>query len=157
MVELGEAIVTNQLLQCAPNLLLPRETSSESILTGFARRQLAQLSPVRSVHGCGTGPSSTAAGMQIGAHTLDSSDTVTAPRDLAHSEIAECRSRLEATLIPEIWAFAYPFGDPQSVTPEVLPFRSSAGFAAAFMNFGGGLRRSAASVCNFLVSMSPRQ
>jgi hypothetical protein len=36
-------------------------------------------------------------------------------------------------------AFAYPFGDSQSVTPEVLAMPRAAGFAAAFMNCGGGL------------------
>jgi hypothetical protein len=34
---------------------------------------------------------------------------------------------------------AYPFGDRESVTPEVVEMAKDAGYKAAFMNFGGGL------------------
>ncbi len=33
----------------------------------------------------------------------------------------------------------YPFGDEQSITPEVLAMPQRAGFDMAFVNFGGGL------------------
>jgi peptidoglycan/xylan/chitin deacetylase (PgdA/CDA1 family) len=81
----------------------------------------------------------TAAGMTIGAHTLSHPMLSQAPPELAYTEIAESRARLEHALKQQVWAFAYPFGDAQSVTPQVLGMPSSAGFAAAFLNFGGGL------------------
>ena len=62
-----------------------------------------------------------------------------APIELAWSEIAESRVRLEAALEKEVWALAYPFGSPESVTPETLAMAKKAGFSAAFLNYGGGL------------------
>jgi len=59
--------------------------------------------------------------------------------DLARAEIAESRSRLEAALGKPVWAFAYPFGDAESVTPQVLEMAKQAGYEAAFLNIGGGL------------------
>ena len=79
------------------------------------------------------------AGMEIGAHTLSHPMLSQAPRNSAYFEIAESRSRLDATFGVPIWAFAYPFGDAQSVTPEVVAIPREVGFAAAFLNFGGGL------------------
>jgi peptidoglycan/xylan/chitin deacetylase (PgdA/CDA1 family) len=79
------------------------------------------------------------AGMTIGAHTLSHPMLSQAPPEIAFTEIAESRTRLEAVLGTRIWAFAYPFGDSQSVTPEILEMPSKAGFRAAFLNVGGGL------------------
>jgi peptidoglycan/xylan/chitin deacetylase (PgdA/CDA1 family) len=61
------------------------------------------------------------------------------PRELARAEITESRAGLEAALGKRVWAFAYPFGDAQSVTPEILVMARDAGYAAAFLNWGGGL------------------
>jgi peptidoglycan/xylan/chitin deacetylase (PgdA/CDA1 family) len=80
-----------------------------------------------------------AAGMTIGAHTLTHPILSLAPPAMAYAEIAESRARLELLLNNRVWAFAYPFGDPQSVTPQVLLMPKDAGFAAAFLNHGGGL------------------
>ncbi len=80
-----------------------------------------------------------AAGMTIGAHTLTQPILPQLPEKIAWSEIAESRSRLESALGSEIWAFAYPFGDAASVTPEVIAMAQRAEFGAAFVNFGGGL------------------
>jgi peptidoglycan/xylan/chitin deacetylase (PgdA/CDA1 family) len=79
------------------------------------------------------------AGMTIGAHTLSHPMLSQLPVELAYAEISESRTRLESALQQRVWAFAYPFGDPQSVTPQVLAMAQEAGYAAAFMNFGGGL------------------
>jgi peptidoglycan/xylan/chitin deacetylase (PgdA/CDA1 family) len=79
------------------------------------------------------------AGMTIGAHTLSHPMLSQAPLELAHAEISESRRTLESALQCRVWAFAYPFGDPQSVTPEVLAMVQKAGYEAAFLNFGGGL------------------
>jgi len=80
-----------------------------------------------------------AAGMTIGAHTMSHPMLSQSPLELARAEISESGTRLEAALGERPWAFAYPFGDAQSVTPEVLKMPKDAGYEAAFMNFGGGL------------------
>ena len=77
--------------------------------------------------------------MTIGAHTLSHPVLSQMAPELASAEIAESRTLLEAALQKSLWAFAYPFGDAQSVTPQVLTFPHRAGFEAAFVNFGGGL------------------
>jgi peptidoglycan/xylan/chitin deacetylase (PgdA/CDA1 family) len=79
------------------------------------------------------------AGMTIGAHTLSHPMLSQMEAELAYAEISESRTRLEAFLKKRVWAFAYPFGDPQSVTPQVLAMAQKAGYEAAFLNFGGGL------------------
>jgi peptidoglycan/xylan/chitin deacetylase (PgdA/CDA1 family) len=79
------------------------------------------------------------AGMTIGAHTLSHPMLSEAPPDVARAEIAESRVRLESAVQTRVWAFAYPFGDPQSFTPQVLTMAREAGYEAAFLNFGGGL------------------
>lgn len=79
------------------------------------------------------------AGMTIGAHTLSHPVLSQMPLDLARAEIGESRERLESVLQARVWAFAYPFGDAQSVTPEVLALPEQADYAAAFLNYGGGL------------------
>jgi peptidoglycan/xylan/chitin deacetylase (PgdA/CDA1 family) len=79
------------------------------------------------------------AGMTIGAHTLSHPMLSKLPPELAYAEISESRLRLESVLKKRVWAFAYPFGDPQSVTPEALAMAQKAGYEAAFLNYGGGL------------------
>jgi peptidoglycan/xylan/chitin deacetylase (PgdA/CDA1 family) len=79
------------------------------------------------------------AGMAIGAHTMSHPILSQAPTELAYSEIAESRKKLQDVLGLPVWAFAYPFGDLQSVTPEVLKMPQRAGFEAACLNVGGGL------------------
>ena len=122
----GEFLMTmrNQLRVDAPPDL--KDTTSGNCRR-FALLTAAELSQLAS------------AGMEIGAHTLTHPVLSQAPPSSAHSEIAESRSRLEAALHTKMWAFAYPFGDSQSVSPEVLAIPQQAGFTAAFMNFGGGL------------------
>ncbi|HME35365.1 MAG TPA: polysaccharide deacetylase family protein [Candidatus Sulfotelmatobacter sp.] len=79
------------------------------------------------------------AGMTIGAHTLSHPMLSQLPPELAYAEVSESRMRLESVLGKQVWALAYPFGDAQSVTPQVLALAEQAGFQAAFLNFGGGL------------------
>jgi peptidoglycan/xylan/chitin deacetylase (PgdA/CDA1 family) len=80
-----------------------------------------------------------AAGMSIGAHTMSHLVLSQMPADAAYAEIIQSRTRLEAALERPVWAFAYPFGDPQSVTADVMRMPRKAGFEAAFLNHGGGL------------------
>jgi peptidoglycan/xylan/chitin deacetylase (PgdA/CDA1 family) len=80
-----------------------------------------------------------AAGMTIGAHTMSHPVLSQLPAESAFAEISESKACLESTLQETVWAFAYPFGDPQSVTPQILDMARAAGYNAAFLNFGGGL------------------
>jgi peptidoglycan/xylan/chitin deacetylase (PgdA/CDA1 family) len=79
------------------------------------------------------------AGMSIGAHSMSHPLLSHSPPELARAEIAQSRTCLEAVLGKRVWAFAYPFGDPESVTPEILAMAKEAGYALAFLNYGGGL------------------
>jgi peptidoglycan/xylan/chitin deacetylase (PgdA/CDA1 family) len=79
------------------------------------------------------------AGMTIGAHTMSHPMLSQCSRETASAEIAQSRIVLESILGKPVRAFAYPFGDSQSVTPEVMAMPCAAGFSAAFLNFGGGL------------------
>jgi peptidoglycan/xylan/chitin deacetylase (PgdA/CDA1 family) len=79
------------------------------------------------------------AGMTIGAHTLSHPMLSQLLPEVAYGEMSESRRRLEAVLGKRVWAFAYPFGDPQSVNPQVLAMAEQAGYQAAFLNCGGGL------------------
>lgn len=83
-----------------------------------------------------------AAGMSIGAHTMSHLVLSQMPADAAFADIIQSRTRLEAALERPVWAFAYPFGNPESVTPEVLAMPRRAGFEAAVLNYGGGLGNS---------------
>jgi peptidoglycan/xylan/chitin deacetylase (PgdA/CDA1 family) len=79
------------------------------------------------------------AGMTIGAHTITHPMLSQMPSELAYEEISKSRLALESVLGQKVWAFAYPFGDAQSVTPQVIAMTQQAGYEAAFVNFGGGL------------------
>lgn len=78
------------------------------------------------------------AGMTIGAHTLGHPMLSHASAELAFAEICDGKTRLESILGKAVWAFAYPFGDAQSVTPQILTMARQAGFEAAFLNYAGG-------------------
>lgn len=78
-------------------------------------------------------------GMAIGAHTMSHPMLSQGPAELAYAEISESRAALESALQTQVWGFAFPFGDEQSITPEVLAMPQRAGFDMAFVNFGGGL------------------
>jgi peptidoglycan/xylan/chitin deacetylase (PgdA/CDA1 family) len=78
-------------------------------------------------------------GMTIGAHSMSHPLFSRLPPELARAEMTESRACLETVLGKRVWAFAYPFGDAQSVTPEILIMAQEAGYSAAFLNWGGGL------------------
>lgn len=80
-----------------------------------------------------------AAGMSVGAHTMSHPMLSQMPAELACAEIAQSRAKLETALQRRIWAFAYPFGNPESITAQVVEMVQTAGFEAAFLNYGGGL------------------
>ncbi len=80
------------------------------------------------------------AGMTLGAHTLSHPALVEQSIDSARTEIAECRRALESVLGCPVWAIAYPFGDPASVSEREYRLAKEAGYECAFVNVGGGLK-----------------
>jgi len=79
-----------------------------------------------------------ASGMAIGAHTLSHPMLPEARDEVAREEISASRRLLETALGTRVWALAYPFGDPASVTPREQRMAHEAGFRCAFVNYGGG-------------------
>jgi len=79
-----------------------------------------------------------ALGMSVGAHTLSHPILSLAPAENARAEISSSRSLLEQLIGEQVWALAYPFGDPASVTGREIRIAEQSGFECAFMNIGGG-------------------
>lgn len=79
------------------------------------------------------------AGMTIGAHSVSHPMLSKASDEIVSAEISESKAMLESVLQKRIWAFAYPFGSPESVNAKIVSSASHAGFSAAFLNYGGGL------------------
>jgi peptidoglycan/xylan/chitin deacetylase (PgdA/CDA1 family) len=77
-------------------------------------------------------------GMSIGSHTLNHPILSQQSSDEAWREISESRSVLEEAVGKPVWALAYPFGDPASVSTREMQMAEQAGFQCAFMNIGGG-------------------
>jgi peptidoglycan/xylan/chitin deacetylase (PgdA/CDA1 family) len=77
-------------------------------------------------------------GMCVGSHTLNHLILSQQSPELAWKEISQSRSALENALGKRVWALAYPFGDPASVTSREWQMAERAGFECAFMNVGGG-------------------
>ncbi len=76
--------------------------------------------------------------MSIGAHTLSHPMLSLTTDEVAREEIAQSRTRLERLLGRPVWALAYPFGDPGSVTAREVHMAEEAGFSCAFTNVAGG-------------------
>jgi peptidoglycan/xylan/chitin deacetylase (PgdA/CDA1 family) len=91
-----------------------------SLLTGDELRQLVDL------------------GMSIGSHTLNHPILSQQTSHEVWKEISESRGLLEKAVGKPVWALAYPFGDPASVTTREMQMAEQAGFQCAFMNVGGG-------------------
>jgi len=80
------------------------------------------------------------AGMTVGAHTMSHPALVEQSMDLARTEIANCRLGIESALGCPVWALAYPFGDPASVSEREYQLAEEAGYECAFVNVGGTLK-----------------
>jgi peptidoglycan/xylan/chitin deacetylase (PgdA/CDA1 family) len=80
-----------------------------------------------------------AAGMSVGAHTVSHPMLSELPPEAAWTEIAQSRNALEQHLRQPVWALAYPFGSPGSLTRRELDMAARAGFTCAFVNVAGGL------------------
>ncbi len=77
------------------------------------------------------------AGMSIGAHSLSHPMLAEQSVELARAEIVECRKALEEALGRQVWAIAYPFGDPASLGAREFKLTEEAGYDCGFVNVGG--------------------
>src|SRR5258708_14954556 len=97
-------------------------------------------------------------GMTVGSHTLSHPVLSQQTSHLAWKEISEGRTDLENALGTHMWALAYPFGDPDSVTGREWQMAEQPGFEWAFMNagarFGAALPRFALPRVHVTLQMS---
>jgi peptidoglycan/xylan/chitin deacetylase (PgdA/CDA1 family) len=78
-----------------------------------------------------------AAGMGIGSHTVSHPALAKLSSEVARREISESKAALEAMLGQSVWALAYPFGGPGSVSEREWEMARDAGYECAFMNVDG--------------------
>lgn len=76
-------------------------------------------------------------GMTLGSHTCSHPILAVLKDRLAQYEIEESRHRLENELGIKVWALAYPFGDPLSVTSREIFLAERSGYKCAVINYGG--------------------
>jgi peptidoglycan/xylan/chitin deacetylase (PgdA/CDA1 family) len=80
-------------------------------------------------------------GTFLGAHTASHPVLSKASDDLAWREVAGAKDTLQRELGLEVWALAYPFGDPGSVSDREIALAEKAGYDCAFLNVEGQLDR----------------
>jgi peptidoglycan/xylan/chitin deacetylase (PgdA/CDA1 family) len=76
-------------------------------------------------------------GAAIGAHTMSHPVLSRSSPQTAWTEVTDCKLGLEHALDRNVWALAYPFGDPSSVTSREMQMAERAGYRCAFVNVGG--------------------
>ncbi len=82
-----------------------------------------------------------AAEMTIGAHSLSHPMLAEQSVELARDEIAGSRRALEKAVGGQVWAIAYPFGDPASLGAREFKLAEEAGYECGFVNVEGVLDR----------------
>jgi peptidoglycan/xylan/chitin deacetylase (PgdA/CDA1 family) len=75
-----------------------------------------------------------AAGMTIGAHTRTHPILSLCSDEEARREIQESKIEIERALGRPVWAFAYPFGNPDTMGQRGFRLAEEAGFSCAFLN-----------------------
>lgn len=81
------------------------------------------------------------AGWTIGAHSLSHPVLAELPEAAARRELVESRQRLEQGLGQPVTLLAYPYGTRRTVSPREYELAREAGYAAAFLDMTGPLRR----------------
>ena len=79
------------------------------------------------------------AGMSIGAHTDSHPNLAQMPEELVAHELRQNCQNLELALGTQVWALAYPFGDPASVLTREMALAERCGFTCAFVNHEYGV------------------
>jgi peptidoglycan/xylan/chitin deacetylase (PgdA/CDA1 family) len=77
--------------------------------------------------------------VQVGAHATRHEPLASLPSDVAASDIADNKQRLERLTGRDIRHFAYPYGDRQSCGPREFDLARKAGFASAVTTIDGNL------------------
>lgn len=78
-----------------------------------------------------------ARGFEIGSHGMSHRNLARCPREEARGEIVRSREILSEKLGTPPRSFAYPFGGPGDITPEVLADIGAAGFEIVASAYGG--------------------
>ena len=76
-------------------------------------------------------------GFEIGSHGMTHANLARLPLDRARWEIEESRALLERRLGRPVRCFAYPFGAPADITPEVRAAIRAAGYGLIASAYGG--------------------
>jgi peptidoglycan/xylan/chitin deacetylase (PgdA/CDA1 family) len=74
------------------------------------------------------------AGMSIGAHTRSHTVLSVCSDEESRREIQDSKNDIERVLGMPVWAFAYPFGGPSTVSERELRLAQETGFSCAFVN-----------------------
>jgi peptidoglycan/xylan/chitin deacetylase (PgdA/CDA1 family) len=74
------------------------------------------------------------AGMSIGAHTLTHPILSLCSEDEARREISASKHAIKEALGQNVWAFAYPFGNPATMGGREVRLAREAGFSCGFLN-----------------------
>jgi peptidoglycan/xylan/chitin deacetylase (PgdA/CDA1 family) len=106
-------------------LNLVRERCGPLQLHADKRWQLLQLNQLRQLAD---------AGFCIGAHTMTHPVLSLCREEEVRQEIQGSKRALEEALGKEVWAFAYPFGNPATVGEREIRIAQQAGFSCAFLN-----------------------
>jgi peptidoglycan/xylan/chitin deacetylase (PgdA/CDA1 family) len=123
-----QSLIDNLRVACG----LPKDWKSVFIKDPMLRRRFFVLSPSKL-------KVLLDAGMTLGSHTCTHPVLALLPSQLSWHEIKESRRELEQSLGIRVWALAYPFGDPRSVTERELVLAERAGYRCAFVNFEGSV------------------
>ncbi len=76
-------------------------------------------------------------GFEIGCHTWSHADLGATSTAHASRELSDARSFMEDKLGSQVVHFAYPFGEPENITPEWVDAVADAGFISNFSAHGG--------------------
>jgi peptidoglycan/xylan/chitin deacetylase (PgdA/CDA1 family) len=79
-------------------------------------------------------------GFEIGSHTVSHANLALVSTEQARAEIADSRKALQDRLGRPVRWFAYPFGGPLHLRPDVRPLIEEAGYEGALSAFGGFVR-----------------
>ena len=74
------------------------------------------------------------AGMSIGAHTITHPALSLCSQEEARREIQQSKHAIEEAIGNRVWAFAYPFGNPSTMSGREVRMAREAGFSCAFLN-----------------------
>jgi peptidoglycan/xylan/chitin deacetylase (PgdA/CDA1 family) len=131
------------LTHAAPLLAEYRVPGAAFVVAGLLDGEDAHSSytPSRPLLGWGELRELFGTGWTIGAHSLSHPILADLPEAAARRELVESRQRLEQGLGHAVTLLAYPYGTRRTVSPREHQLAREAGYAAAFLDMTGPLRR----------------